>query len=132
MRVMKKSGSFLLSCLLGGVLVSPIVSAQECDLDKGKQLFQVCSACHSITKDVDPNKQGPTLKGLLGREVGALVSFEYSPAMLEAKFIWSPEKLNSFIENPNAVIPWNGMPFSGIKSKAERDAVGCYIKNTNQ
>ncbi len=105
---------------------------QSCDLKKGESLFQVCNACHTITQDQDTNKQGPSLKTLLGREAGSLASFDYSFAMEDADFTWDKKQLLKFIENPSAVVPWNGMPFSGMKSKSEREDIVCYIEHATK
>ena len=97
--------------------------ADSCNLELGEKQFQQCKACHSLNQASNPNLSGPSLKGVIGREVGSVTSFEYSPAMKEENFKWSAKNLGLFIKNPNKVIPWNGMPFMGIESETERNAV---------
>ena len=123
----------LISMALSAAALSTSAEAKpSCDLKKGKRLFQVCKACHTITQDQDTNKQGPSLKSFMGQEVGSLESFDYSFAMEDAEFIWDRKKLLDFIENPSAVVPWNGMPFQGIKSASDREDIVCYIEHATK
>ncbi|VDK66118.1 unnamed protein product [Gongylonema pulchrum] len=55
------------------------MSIPEGDYEKGKKLFKTrCLQCHVI--DADLNKNGPTLKGLIGRKSGTVDGFPYSTA----------------------------------------------------
>ncbi len=70
--------------LLIGVTIA-IASAganAECDVDTGKKVFNKCVACHSM--EPGQHMMGPSLHGLMGREVGTVEGFMYSAAMEEA------------------------------------------------
>jgi len=101
--------------------------AESCDAETGVLAFKVCQSCHTIKQKSSATLQGPSLRGLLGRKVGSLASFSYSPAMQAADFVWTSENLNDFIHNPTAAIPWNGMPFGGIEVAETRAEIVCYI-----
>ena len=103
-----------------------IYSWAECDVEAGKKQFNKCVACHSVEPGVQ--LMGPSLHGLMGREVGSLDDFPFSEAMVTADFIWTEETLDAFIENPMQYLPGTVMPFGGIRKANQRDALVCYIK----
>jgi mono/diheme cytochrome c family protein len=56
-------------CIAGGVLavvVGLAFRAQGADVDKGKEVFDQCAACHNA--DSTEKKMGPGLKGLFQHE----------------------------------------------------------------
>ena len=120
---MKKSLRVL--CLFGTCLIS-INSWADCDAESGKKQFNKCAACHSVEPDVQ--MMGPTLYGLMGREVGSVEGFPFSEAMESADFIWTEETLSAFIESPLQYLPGTVMPFGGIRKADQRQALNCYIK----
>lgn len=53
------------------------MSIPEGDYERGKKIFKTrCLQCHVIDSDI--NKNGPTLKGLIGRMSGSVEGFLYS------------------------------------------------------
>ena len=114
--------------LLGIYLVSSHSSA-ECDAEAGKKQFNKCAACHSVESGV--HLMGPSLHGLMGREVGSVADFPFSEAMETADFIWTEETLAGFIESPMQYMPGTVMPFGGIRKAEQRQALNCYIKQLN-
>jgi cytochrome c len=112
-------------CLLS-LCLSSMHSLAECDVEAGKKQFNKCAACHSVEPGVQ--LMGPSLHGLMGREVGSLDDFPFSEAMVTADFIWTEETLDAFIENPMQYLPGTVMPFGGIRKANQRDALVCYIK----
>ncbi|EJW71781.1 cytochrome c type-1 [Wuchereria bancrofti] len=55
------------------------MSVPEGDYERGKKLFKMrCLQCHVI--DSDANKNGPTLKGVIGRKSGTVDGYPYSSA----------------------------------------------------
>ena len=114
--------------LLGTCIIS-INSWAECDTEAGKKQYNKCVACHSTEAGV--HTTGPSLHGLMGREVGSVADFPFSEAMESASFVWTEETLSAFIENPMQYLPGNVMPFGGIRKEQQRKALNCYIKNLN-
>lgn len=50
------------------------------DPANGAQIFKKCAVCH-IVEVTGPNKVGPNLHGLLGRNAGSVANYNYSQAM---------------------------------------------------
>ena len=92
----------------------------------GKRVFKLCSSCHTVAEG-GPNLIGPNLHGLFGKQVGYADGFSYSPAVQEADFIWTPEKLDEWLESPRTFLPNNRMTFQGVRKPAERQAVIAYL-----
>jgi cytochrome c len=102
----------------------------DCDAAAGKKQFNKCSACHSIEPGVQ--MMGPSLHGLMGREVGTTEGFAFSGAMEQADFKWNEEALSVFLEDPQKYVPGTVMPFGGIKKVDQRKLLACYIEQLNQ
>jgi cytochrome c len=104
--------------LTAGLANSP-ASAQ--DVASGKTVFAQCTACHSIDGN---NGVGPSLQGITNRKAGSSAGFRYSRAMKSVPYNWDASHLDAFIANPQAAVPGNVMPFSGVSdSKARADLV---------
>ncbi|HEX5326217.1 MAG TPA: c-type cytochrome [Acetobacteraceae bacterium] len=74
-------------------------------LADGATLFvNQCGVCHSLNAD-DPPRQGPLLKGVVGRRAGTLPGFRYSPGFAKADFIWDEPHLDRWLTDPQALIP---------------------------
>ena len=96
----------------------------------GQTVFKKCMACHSA---IDAkNKVGPSLMGIVGRKVGSIAGYKYSPALVAfaapAK-VWDEATLTAYLANPKAVIPKGKMAFAGLKKPEDVAAVIAYLKN---
>jgi cytochrome c len=98
----------------------------SCDMPRGKDVYQMCSACHSLTAK-ESAREGPSLAGLFGRKAGGQAGFAYSGPMRSAGWQWTPALLDSFLANPRRAVRGTTMTFNGVKDAAERAAVVCYI-----
>ena len=92
----------------------------------GKTVFEKCAACHSL--EAGKNDIGPSLAGIFGRKAASLDDFRYSTAMKHSNVTWDEHTLDAFIEDPQAFIPGNRMPFDGLKDKQDRDDLLAYLK----
>ncbi|HEX7726783.1 MAG TPA: cytochrome c family protein [Rhizomicrobium sp.] len=108
---------------VAGLLAS---QAQAADAKKGATVFQRCAICHSNTKGAGA-KIGPNLFGVVGRKAGTMPDFPYSAAMKGAGFVWTPEKLQAYIQHPQQVVPGNRMAFAGVSSKADDADLVAYL-----
>jgi cytochrome c len=85
----------------------------------GKALFEKrCGGCHAL----DANREGPQLRGVVGRQAGAVKNFGYSKALQNAKFKWDEATLNKWLTDPESVAPDNDMAFR-VASEEERTAI---------
>src|SRR2546428_13702550 len=93
------------------LLLAPSVSrVAAADIEHGKALYQPCAACHTER----PDALGPSLKGVVGRKSAALEDFRYSNPMKRANLIWDEDNLRAYIQDPQAKVKGNRMPYGGI------------------
>ena len=84
-------------------------------------------ACHAIDRD----RTGPRHEGLIGRRVGSVPGFAYSPAMKKAGaagMVWDEATLDKFLENPTRFLPGTRMGYAGIKNAQERADLIAFLK----
>lgn len=94
--------------------------------DVGKRTFRLCQSCHLIEEGAG-NRVGPNLYGMFDRKVGELEGFNYSSALVEADFDWTPEQLQEWLADPRGFLPGNRMSFAGVRRPDDRTAVIAYI-----
>ncbi|MNV87862.1 Cytochrome c2 [compost metagenome] len=70
---------------------------------------------------------GPSLHGVVGRPSGSLAGFSFSQAMKTKAVNWQAETIEQFISQPQAFVPGTYMPYMGLASAPDRQAVGCYL-----
>ena len=113
--------------ILTAVLIAAVsVPAMAQDAQKGKTVFNVCLACHTIGPGAQ-NKIGPELNGLDGRKAGTVSNFAYSDANKSSGIVWNEETFEDYIKNPAAKVPGTKMIFPGIKNEQqEKGPVGLH------
>ncbi len=85
-----------------------------------------CANCHSLT--VGMSSVAPDLAGIVGRKAGSVKDYQYSPALRNAAFVWTPEKLTEWLAAPHNAVPETEMAFPGIKSGKERADIVEFLK----
>jgi nitrite reductase (NO-forming) len=95
------------------------------DITAGKQVYKKCQACHSLTPG--RNLVGPSLAGIIGRHAGSEPGYDYSAAMKSADIVWTAETLDTYLRNPQQMVPGNKMPFPGLKTDHDRSDVIAYL-----
>ena len=111
------------------LLMTPLpVGAAGADGDpaRGEARFQDCAACHKL--EAGANNLGPSLHGIFVRKAGELADFRYSPAIKRSGIVWSPETLDKFITDPQAMVPANRMPYAGMASPGDRADLIAYLQ----
>ncbi|MDP6151142.1 MAG: c-type cytochrome [Gammaproteobacteria bacterium] len=89
------------------------------DYMKGKQTFQGrCSACHTLADD-SGDITGPNLWGMFDRVVGTKEGYYFSDALVNAGFVWSPDKIDAWLADPEGYLPGNFMRIP--EAVADRD-----------
>jgi glucose/arabinose dehydrogenase len=82
-----------------------------------------CGSCHKIATG-SSNSYGPDLYQIAGRSAGSNSSFDgYSPAMKAFGKTWTAGRLDTFLLNPQALVPGTLMRFPGVKDPKERAAI---------
>ena len=91
------------------LVVGTPLTTVHADPQRGKTLYESrCIGCHSI----DANRVGPAHRGVVGRKVGSVADFEYSPALKGSALVWSAALLQRWLTNPEALIPGQRMGYS--------------------
>ncbi len=119
------------SCLIASaILVGLASTAQAQNAAAGEKSFAVCRACHQV----GPGAKiavGPVLNGVVGRKAGTFPDYTYSPANKDSGLTWTPEELDKYLTNPQAVVPHTKMIFPGIKDAQKRKDVIAYLEQFN-
>ena len=95
------------------------------DAGKGEKVFGKCKACHKIDGS---NGTGPHLDGVVNRDIGAVDGFGYSEVLTSLEGAWTPEHLNSFLENPKGYAPGTKMSFAGLPKVEDRANLIAYLE----
>jgi cytochrome c2 len=108
------------------------VGAAHADGDpvRGEARFQECAACHRL--DAGANDVGPSLHGIFTRKAGDLADFRFSPAMKRSGIVWTPEALDKYIADPQAMVPANRMPYAGMASASDRADLIAYLSKASK
>jgi len=105
----------------------PLPAAKSLD---GPALFkQQCGTCHT-TDPSEPFRQGPPLDKIIGRRAGKVDGFHYSPAFAKADFVWDETRLDTWLSNPQQLIPGAVMAYRQAKPET-RAAIIAYLKELN-
>ena len=96
--------------------------------EKGATIAKACHACHNLGKG-DPNKIGPHLYGVLGRDVASISDFSYSDALKKIGGKWDYDKLNEFLTSPRTFAPGTKMTFAGLRKPEDRADVILYLRS---
>ena len=108
----------------GILVVLSATAAAGADAEHGKVLYQACIACHSER----PDALGPSLKGVVGRKSAALEDFRYSNPMQRANLVWDEDNLRAYIQDPQAKVKGNRMPYGGVTNAKDVDDIIAYLK----
>jgi len=96
------------------------------DAARGENKFEECAACHKIAPGED--NVGPSLHGVFGRKAGTLADFRYSPALKRSGITWTPQTLDTFLADPQKVVPANRMPYAGLADTSDRADLIAYLQ----
>jgi cytochrome c len=126
-----RSISLTVPVCCGAILVATTAAAQmplpAPKPPDGATLFkQQCATCHTIDP-AEPIRQGPPLAKVLGRAAGKVDGFHYSPGLAKADFVWDEAKLDTWLTNPQAVIPDAFMAYRQARPET-RAAIIAYLK----
>lgn len=98
----------------------PAAQAQSGDVARGRGLFESrCGGCHSL----DDDRVGPALGTVAGRAAGKKADFAYSAALAAATHVWTPEKLQAWLTDPETLVPGQAMGYRLSEAADRRDVV---------
>jgi len=93
----------------------------------GATLFkQQCATCHTTNLN-DPTRQGPSLFNIIGRRASAMEGIHYSSGFAKADFAWDEATLDSWIANPQEMIPGSVMAYRQARPEI-RAAIIAYLR----
>ncbi|GAA5077818.1 cytochrome c family protein [Roseibacterium beibuensis] len=100
------------------------------DASSGERIFRQCTACHRLDPGV--HGVGPSLYGVVGRQMASADGFSYSDALLALEGEWTPEEISAYIENPRAYAPGNAMAFNGLRDVEDRANLIAYLATAGE
>jgi cytochrome c len=112
------------------VMLSVVVARADGDAARGEARFQDCAACHKL--EAGANNVGPSLHAIFTRKAGEIADFRYSPAIKRSGIVWTPETLDKFITDPQALVPGNRMPYAGMANASDRADLIAYLTKASQ
>jgi cytochrome c len=98
----------------------------KADAQKGASVAKKCLACHTFDKG-GPNKVGPNLWGIIGRDKGGVAGFAYSANFKKMQGRWTFDELSKFLANPKGMVPGTSMALIGLARPTERADVIAYL-----
>ncbi|MEM7211523.1 MAG: cytochrome c family protein [Pseudomonadota bacterium] len=88
------------------------------DPAKGEKVFNKCKSCHKVEDGA--NGLGPTLWGVVNRDIGSVDGFGYSNTLAELPGNWDLAALDGFLANPKGYAKGTSMGFAGLKKPEDR------------
>jgi len=83
---------------------------------------EVCLSCHAFQPG-EPELEGPTLWGVVGRRIAGAPDYVYSEALRSQQGTWDRATLDRFLASPQEFAPGVNMTFGGVRSAADRKVV---------
>lgn len=109
--------------LMGSLALPGAGHAQTGDAAAGQALYQAkCGGCHSL----DANRIGPAHRGVVGRRVASAPDYAYSPALRKLGGVWTPARLDLWLQNPRRLAPGTKM-FLMVGDPAQRRSIIAYL-----
>jgi cytochrome c len=96
------------------------------DVAKGRQTAQVCTSCHTFDQG-GQDRTGPSLWGIVGRNVASRKTFTYSGAFAAQTGSWTYERLDRWLANPAKAVPGTKMAFAGLHNAQDRANVIAFL-----
>lgn len=98
------------------------------DADAGARLFGQCAACHTIREGAG-DRNGPGLHGVLGRPVAsASPRYGYTAALKAKGGVWTVERMDAWLRDPQAFAPGTQMAFPGLPNGTDRADLIAYLR----
>lgn len=120
---------------LGLLLMTGSLSAQQVmpvgDPENGRLVFGACRTCH-YPEAVMGHNNGPNLHRIFGKVAGKQPGFnDYSEVFKNARFVWTPDLMFAWLENPMAMFPASSMMSLGVPDAQQRADLIAYLKQAS-
>ncbi|GAA0313065.1 c-type cytochrome [Rhodovulum strictum] len=96
------------------------------DPARGERAFRDCQACHRVEEGV--HAVGPSLYGVIGRDIASFDDFRYSAAFSGLEGVWTPERIDALITNPQGFARGTAMTYSGMRRASDRADLIAYLQ----
>jgi cytochrome c len=95
---------------------------------RGRLVFGPCRSCHYAEKFMGHNN-GPNLNRIFGKVAGKQEGFEYySELFKNAEFVWTPDLLYRWLENPQKMFPGSNMMSLGVPDPQQRADLIAFLR----
>ncbi len=123
--VMKTDDDFLIYLTRVGADSASLAALSP--VERGQVLATGCLGCHSLAAG-GPSAIGPNLHGVVGRDVGSLEGYSYSPALRAIRGRWTPDALRQFLSAPATYAPGTTMSLVTPLDDAKVDDIIAYLQ----
>ena len=93
------------------------------DAAHGAKVYQDCMICHSL----DENEIGPKHRDVFGSKAGSVPGYDYSATLKAANIVWDETTLDTWLTDPQALVPGTKMTFS-VDNAQDRADVIAFLK----
>ncbi len=98
------------------------------NVDRGRLVFAPCRTCHYPDAAMGHNN-GPNLNGVFGMVAGKQKGFAYySETFKKAEFVWTPQLMYAWLENPMKMFPQSNMMSLGVPDPQQRADLIAYLE----
>jgi cytochrome c len=101
------------------------------DAERGVRVFSACAACHTL--ESDRHLTGPSLHGIWGRKAADQATYRrYSDALKKSGVVWNEQALDTWLRDPQKLVPGNAMQFPGLPDGAARGDLIAFLKAASE
>jgi cytochrome c len=116
------------------LFAGPLSAQQERptgDAANGRLIFGPCRTCHYAEAAMGHNN-GPNLHRIFGKVAGKQAGFEYySDTFKAARFVWTPEFMFVWLENPMMMFPESSMMSRGVPDPQQRADLIAFLRQAS-
>lgn len=128
---MFQTASFPIRCglLVSAVVISTwrMIGSADAQTPPGAAVYQAkCGGCHSL----DSNRIGPSHRGVVGRKPASVPGYAYSAAIKKLTGVWTPARLDAWLQGPQKVAPGSKM-FLTVADPAARATIIAYLQSVS-
>jgi cytochrome c len=109
-------------------VAAPARAQPPADATAGQATYEAkCGGCHSL----DENRIGPRHRNVVGRKVASLTDYDYSPAIRKLGGVWTPARIDKWLQGPQTMAPGAKMFFS-VPDADQRRNVIAYLASVSK